>query len=119
MFILHSDITCIGETIPGIVPYMVTLLINVIKIAVPVILIVMGMLDMGKSVMAQKEDEIKKGQQMFIKRLIAAALVFLVVFFVQLVVNIVAPSDENDEDSVWGCVDKMINYSEESEETEE
>ena len=66
----------------------------------------MGMWDLGKAVMAQKEDEIKKGQQMFIKRLVAAALVFLVFFIVQLVIGVVAStSDDND---VWNCTKCMI-----------
>lgn len=109
MFMLYDTVSCGGiDGIPVIIPQLVTLAMNAIKIAVPIILIFMGMLDMGKAVMAQKEDEIKKGQQMFIKRLIAAALVFLIVFFVQLVIGLVAPSDK---ENVLNCIDTMINYS--------
>ena len=110
MFMLTIDtVSCGGiDGIPVIIPQLVTLAMNAIKIAVPIILIFMGMLDMGKAVMAQKEDEIKKGQQMFIKRLVAAALVFLIVFFVQLVIGLVAPSDK---ENVLNCIDTMINYS--------
>ena len=110
MFMLTTDtVSCGGiDGIPVIIPQLITLAMNAIKIAIPIILIFMGMLDMGKAVMAQKEDEIKKGQQMFIKRLIAAALVFLIVFFVQLVIGLVAPSDK---ENVISCIDTMINYS--------
>ena len=48
------------------------------------------MLDLGKAVIASKEDEIKKGQNMFIKRLIAAVIVFFVVAVVRLVVGLAA-----------------------------
>jgi len=75
-----------------------------IQIGVPVLLIFFGMLDLGKAVMAQKEDEIKKGQQMFIKRLVTAAIVFLVFFVVQLVMGLVAP-----EEGVMSCARCLIN----------
>ncbi len=109
MFLLNT-VTC-GDgsiVVDSMIPHLVTTAINIIKIAIPILLIVFGMLDLGKAVMAQKEDEIKKGQQTFVKRLIAAVIVFLVVFIVQLVFNLVA----NDEDqNIWGCVDCFINYS--------
>ena len=70
-------------------------------------LVVFGMLDLGKAVMAQKEDEIKKGQQTFVKRLIAAVIVFLVVFVVQIVLGLVAPQGENA--NVWSCFDCLVN----------
>jgi uncharacterized membrane protein len=110
MFLL-TDINCGGMDVvmDSTIPRLVTLAINLIKVVVPVLLIVFGMLDLGKAVMAQKEDEIKKGQQTFIKRLIAAVIVFLVVFIVQLAIGLVAPKDENA--SMWNCVDCLINYS--------
>ena len=55
-----------------------------------IVLVIMGMLDLFKGIYAQKEDEIKKGQQIFIKRLITAALVFFVVLIVKLVISLVA-----------------------------
>ena len=52
--------------------------ILIIQILVPIGLIIWGMLDLGKAVIAQKDDEIKKGQQTLIKRITAAAIVFFV-----------------------------------------
>ena len=77
----------------------------VIKIGVPVLLIILGMLDLGKGVVASKEDEIKKGQQIFIKRLVAAILVFFVVTIVQLVMNFASP----DDGSFWTCANQILN----------
>jgi len=105
-----NDINCGGVvSMNHLVPQLITLAINIIKIAVPVLLIIFGMLDLGKAVMAQKEDEIKKGQQTFIKRLVAAVIVFLVAIIVQLVVGIVAP-DDNENANMWNCFDCLINY---------
>ena len=63
------------------------------------------MLDLGKAVVAAKEDEIKKGQQTFIKRAIAAAIVFFVIQVVQIIVRFVSGNDQN----ITGCFNCFIN----------
>ncbi|MCI8445890.1 MAG: hypothetical protein HFH31_00190 [Bacilli bacterium] len=92
--------------LPGQLASIIHTAITVIKIVVPILLIIWGMLDLGKAVMAQKEDEIKKGQQTFIKRIVAAAIVFFIVTIVQLVMGLVA-----GDEGIWTCVDAIINYS--------
>ena len=86
------------------IPRTVHLIIVVLKIAIPVILVILGMMDLLKGVTASKEDEIKKGQQMFIKRLIAAVLVFFVVTIVQLVISFAA----KDSTNIMGCAKCFI-----------
>jgi amino acid transporter len=98
-----------GVEIPNEIPFLVTTVINIIKIAIPILLIIFGMLDLGKAVTAQKEDEIKKGQQTFMKRAIAAIIVFLVVAIVQLLVGLLASANP-DNDGIWNCVNEFINY---------
>ena len=100
-------VTCGGGmlTMDRMVPDIIHLVVNLVKIGIPVLLIIFGMLDLGKAVMAQKEDEIKKAQQMFVKRLLSAALVFFVVVIVQVVFNLVA----KDEKNVWNCISCFIN----------
>lgn len=107
MFLL--DVTCGGGTLVmnEMIPRLVSTAIDIIKIVVPILLVVFGMLDLGKAVMAQKEDEIKKGQQTFVKRLIAAVVVFLVVFIVEIVVGLVAPKGENT--NIWDCFNCLVN----------
>ena len=93
--------------IPSQIAYIIALITKVIQVFVPILLIVWGMLDLGKAVMAQKEDEIKKGQNIFIKRLIAAAIVFFVVTIVNFLVSIVAKA--SDAESISGCIDKILD----------
>lgn len=85
----------------------VHLIIKIIQIVVPILLIIFGMLDLAKAVMAQKEDEIKKGQQTFIKRLIAAIIVFFVIAVVKLVISAVA----NGDDGIMACANCFIEGS--------
>lgn len=80
-------------------------IIVILKFCIPILLVVLGMLDLGKGVIVSKEDEIKKGQQMFIKRLISAVFVFFVVTIVQLVVGFV--DDKNS--GVMDCVNLILN----------
>ena len=98
--------TC-GElnlNVSGVLINLVHTIYLAIQVGVPILLVFFGMLDLGKAVMAQKEDEIKKGQQMFVKRLITAVIVFLVFFIVQLVIGLVS-----SDASVTSCAQCFIN----------
>ena len=96
MNVLSCQIGNSGQNIPTEIIKITSLLYTVIKIAIPLILIIYGMFDFGKSVMAGKEDEIKTNQKLFIKRLISAALVFLILSFVEIVIGIVTSVDEKN-----------------------
>ena len=89
----------------SLIPDLTSTVVNIIKIGIPIILIFLGMLDLGKAVMAQKEDEIKKSQQIFVKRLISAVLVFLVVFIVQTVIGLVAGKQNSN---ITKCIDCFL-----------
>ena len=90
-------------------PNTVHTIILVIQIAVPIVLVIFGMLDLFKGVTAQKDDEVKKGQQTFVKRLISAAIVFFVIAIVKLLIGFVA----NDEKTIMDCANCFINGVEE------
>lgn len=60
-----------------------------IKIAVPIILIVIGMMDLAKAVTSKKEDDIKNAQTALVKKAVAAVAVFLVLTLVGLVTSLV------------------------------
>lgn len=68
--------------------------IRLICLFVPILLIIFGSLDMAKCVIAGKEDEMKKFQNAFIKRLLYAAVVFLIPFIVTFVTGFLANNGE-------------------------
>ena len=72
--------------------------ITIIKILIPIILIIFGMLDMGKAVTSGKDDEIKKQAMAFLRRAIAAVLVFFIPSIVGLIMS-AANSNNNGSTS--------------------
>ena len=77
-----------------------------IKVVVPIILIVIGMLDLAKAVTEKDEGKIKDAQQKLIKRAIAAVLVFLVVTFVSLLMGIIGAKDYK---SCMDCINRPFS----------
>lgn len=106
--ISSCDTTITGAIIDEKIPNTVSTIINIIKIAVPVLLVIFGSLDLMKGIIAAKDDEIKKGQQIFIKRLIAGALVFFVFVVVQFLISLVA-GGKNERANIMTCANCFIN----------
>ena len=89
-------------------------IITFIKIIVPIILVIMGSIDLAKAVMAQKDDEIKKGYQSLMKRVIVAVIIFFLPSLVSMIIGLVGEEensvkDENgtavkvDNTKCWKC----------------
>ncbi len=58
-----------------------------IKYLVPALIIILSIIDFMKAIGADKDDEMKKAQQKFMKRLIIAALIFIVPFILEFVIT--------------------------------
>lgn len=107
---------CGSDGIPSVVFNLTSMVILAIQVVVPVLLIIWGMIDFTKAVIGQDDSKMKEAQKVFIKRLIAAAIVFLTVTIVKLLLNLVVQlgSDETGtmdiQQSTWQtCIDKFIN----------
>lgn len=59
-----------------------------LKYIVPALVVIFGILDFIKATGADKDDEVKKAQGKFVKRLIAAGLVFLIPFIIEFILKI-------------------------------
>lgn len=102
-----TKVSCGGITnIPRKIPELTNTLIVIIQVAVPVVLVIIGSLDFLKGITAQKEDEIKKGQQLFIKRLILAVIIFFVIVITKFLVSIVA---DNSSQNIVDCIDCFLS----------
>ena len=84
--------------------------VNIVKIVIPIIIILLAILDLGKAVMAGKEDDIKSAQKLLIKRLIYGVIIFFVVTIVQTIFNLIGQniydpdSPDADADVCMICV---------------
>lgn len=79
---------------------------NIMRVAVPVILVIMGSLDFAKATIASNTDEMEKNKKRFINRLIIAAAIFLLLSLFQLITNILVSSGVAGSDSWLTCWDK-------------
>ena len=116
---------CEGILVPNVLFNVVSTIITGIKIVVPILLIIWGMLDFAKSVVAKKEEDIKKYQKAFVSRLISALVVFLIIFIVQLAVNLISGVEDSTNpdgttvSDIWSCSKKFINGVDINNETSE
>ena len=99
------DIMCVGTKLPDFVGYFISLIYVAIRIGVPILLIIVGMFDMGKAIVAKKEEDVKKAQGLLVKKLIVGVIVFLLPYFVELVVKIATR-----DNSIVDCIRKLIDY---------
>ena len=70
----------------------------VIKIVIPLALIILGMVDLGKAVVASKDDAISKSVSSLIKRFIAAVVVFFIPTIVNALFNAISLGGLGSED---------------------
>ena len=91
--------------------HVVGIVINIIWIGVPILLIVLGSIDLGKAVISSKEDEVKKAKKSLLNRFLYAVLVFCVVWIVQIVMGAITKigikgSDTSSWDKCWQQIRK-------------
>ena len=79
--------------------------VNIMQIAVPVVLVLFGMIDLVKAISSQKEDDLKKAQGVLIKRLIMGVLVYFVVVIVKLLLSAIG----GNTDGIWKCVQCFVS----------
>lgn len=68
----------------------------IVQVGIPILLIVLGTVDLGKAVISSDEKEVKAAQSRLWKRCLYAVLVFFVVTIVTIVMNLVATSQDTD-----------------------
>ena len=84
-------------------------IINILKIAAPIVIVLFASIDLGKAVIAGKEDDIKVAQKLLIKRLIYGVLIFFVVTIVQTLLVLIPTksggnvSSETTNSGCWKC----------------
>lgn len=70
----------------------------VFKIVIPILLIIWGMIDLGKAVVESKDDAIKKNTKMLAMRAIAAVIIFFIPTIVGMLMGLIGSFSDVQED---------------------
>ena len=78
--------------------------IYIIRIAIPIMIVLLGTLDLGKSVIAGEDKKIKEAQKTFIMRIIYGVAIFFVFPIVEVIFGLLGFDVENSYQRVcWEC----------------
>lgn len=80
----------------------------VFKIVIPILIIVFGMIDLGKAVVASKDDEIKKAIKSLAMRAVAGIVIFFIPTLVGVIFTLVAEFNEEPIKSEYGVCKSCI-----------
>lgn len=78
---------------PAAVADITSFIYGFLKIGGPVLLIILGAIDLGKAIVATDESGIQKAKKKLINKFVAAACIFLAFSIIQMIVNIVGGGD--------------------------
>ena len=76
MYLLAGAADFCSKTLP--IWRLVGKILGVFKIVIPLLVIIYGMIDLGKAVVASKDDEIKKAAKQLLIRIIAGIVIFFI-----------------------------------------
>ena len=95
LFNILAEVEGCGD-LGAIVKFIKLGVLPIIQIGIPILLILMGTIDLGKAVLSSDDKEIKGAVGKLVKRAIAAIAVFFVSTVVSLVMGLFANSNNDD-----------------------
>lgn len=102
---LQDSVNCAGAEIPYGFPYIVNRLIKILKIFTPIILIILGMVDFLRATISSDEKQMKDASSRFVRRILAAVIIFFVIAIVQFAFRLVGEEGEG----ALGCFNCFVN----------
>lgn len=76
----------------------------VFKIVIPIILIILGMVDLGKAVISSDDKAVSKAAKSLLMRIIAAVCIFFIPTIVSFVIRLVDTSVDDKYDVCAHCI---------------
>lgn len=91
--------------------------VSIIKLLIPVILIVLGIIDMLRAASANEDKAMKEATRRFARRIVAAVLVFFVISLTQFVIKTISNAArksnnegvEADTNNILSCISCFIS----------
>ena len=84
-------------------------ILGVFKIVIPLLIIIFGMIDLGKAVVASKDDEVKKAAKQLGMRILAGVVIFFIPTIVGFAFSLADVFDQEGDYSV--CRDCITSSS--------
>lgn len=100
---------CAGTYFPIGVATLVRNLYNLVKVLVPVIIIITGMVELIRAVMASDEKKMDESKTKLIKKIIAGVVIFLLFAIVQFVFKNLLANNDALSNSMLECVTYFIS----------
>lgn len=82
----------------------------VFKIVIPIIIILFGMIDLGKAVVASKDDEIKKSVKSLVMRAIAGIVIFFIPTLVGAIFSLVGEFGSEEYQAEYKICSECITH---------
>ena len=84
-------------------------IVTVIKIAIPVVIVMFGVIDFGKAVIAAKDDKMKESAKTVGRRLLAGVIIFFIPSIILWVFGAVSGYREiSDNESGWKVCETCV-----------
>ena len=99
MFILAIDFCAKTANVWSVLGFVLL----VFKIVIPLLIIIFGMIDLGKAVVSSADDEVKKAIKSLAFRIIAGVIIFFIPTLVSVVFNLIAGFNKEASDDYEVC----------------
>lgn len=93
--------------IPVIIPQSISFIVTLLKIAIPVVLIISGTIDMFKAIYSGNSETINKNKTKLVKKFVGALMAFLIITMTTNVVKLIAES--NEKSTFASCMSCYLN----------
>jgi len=77
-------------------------ILGLVKIAIPILIILLGSIDFVKAIIAKNDEQIKKAQSAFVTRLIIGVVIFFVPLILKFILRLAGLSDS--------CLEQLLSF---------
>lgn len=79
-------------------------IIFILKILIPIVIIVFGMIDLGRAVVDSDEKIMSKALKLLFKRIVIGIAIFFVPIIIKVVFGMILGFSEEMKNDAWNCV---------------
>lgn len=84
-------------------------ILMIFKIVIPLLLLILGMFDLGKAVVASDDKAINKATTALVKRAVAAIIIFFIPTLIGFIFSIVAGFNDEIKDNYTVCKECVVS----------